>query len=171
MPDAEAEIQLLRFFIEQQNTENLVIDDFADEFRYPAQRGVEIKRGVDHVGDFQQQGIDSRLRFSLNGGHFDCLIIAVTDVYTVYVRHTRLWNFRINFHRPARHWAARKYREDCDIAPHNLGRIRPRTRREFQTRCNPPAPASCVEKAYPAAPQRENFSAGDLATGASETLG
>src|SRR4051795_2818690 len=104
MPYAEPKIQLLRFFIEQQNTENLVIDDFADEFRYPAQRGVEIKRGVDHVGDFQQQGIDSRLRFSLNGGHFDCLIIAVRDVYTVYVRRTQLWNFRINFHLLARRW-------------------------------------------------------------------
>ena len=59
--DLEAEAQLLRALVQQKDGEDFVIDDLANQFGDPAQGRVEVERGVDHVGDFEEQGIDLNL--------------------------------------------------------------------------------------------------------------
>jgi len=58
----EADVQLLKRLVEQQNRENLVVDDLTDQFRHAPQRGFQVERGVDHVGHFQQQGFHLEAR-------------------------------------------------------------------------------------------------------------
>jgi hypothetical protein len=67
----ETEAQLLSLLVEQKDGENFVIDDLANEFRHPPEGGVEVERGIDHVGDFQQQWVDFQLeiRFGGDGVH------------------------------------------------------------------------------------------------------
>ena len=55
---AEANVQFLPLLVEQQDGENLVFNDFLDDFGDSPQGGIEVKRGVDHVRYFEQKGID-----------------------------------------------------------------------------------------------------------------
>ncbi len=59
--DLKTEAQLLRALVQQKDGEDFVVDDLANQFGDPAQGGVEVERGIDHVGDFQQQWIDLKL--------------------------------------------------------------------------------------------------------------
>ena len=63
------EAQFLRLLVEQQDGENLVINDFAHQFRHPPQRSVQIERGVDHVSHFQQQRLDLGVHVLCGSGH------------------------------------------------------------------------------------------------------
>src|SRR5207302_8263498 len=49
------EAHFLRLLVEQQDGKNFVVDDLADDFSNPAQRGVEVQRRSEHVGDIEQQ--------------------------------------------------------------------------------------------------------------------
>ena len=55
MADGEAKAEFLRLFVQQQDGENLVVDDTTNQFGNAPQEGVEIKRGVDHIGHFQKK--------------------------------------------------------------------------------------------------------------------
>ena len=57
MSDGEAHPQLLRLFVEQQNGKNLVIDRPPHLFGSALQQGIEVERGVDHVGHFHQEAL------------------------------------------------------------------------------------------------------------------
>src|SRR5947207_1530837 len=54
MPETEAEVKLLRLFVQQQYAENFVINDSAHEFRDAVKRGVEVEGRVDDIGDLEQ---------------------------------------------------------------------------------------------------------------------
>ena len=51
----ETNVQFLALLVEQQNSEDLVVNDFAHQLRHPPKRGIEIERGVDHVGYLEQE--------------------------------------------------------------------------------------------------------------------
>ena len=59
VPHAEPEVEFLRFVIEQEDAKYLIINDFAHQFRDPTQSRVQVKRSVDHVRNFKQQGLDA----------------------------------------------------------------------------------------------------------------
>ena len=48
----KSDAQILGFFIHQQYGKDLVINDFAHQFGHPAQGGVQIESGIDHVRHF-----------------------------------------------------------------------------------------------------------------------
>src|SRR5215468_3065497 len=92
--EAKADSQVLRLLIDQKNGKYFVINDFADQFRHPAQGGIEIERGIHHVCDFEQKRFDFDLRLGLSQRHVQALndisdprplpIEAVGDVYCKY---------------------------------------------------------------------------------------
>jgi hypothetical protein len=55
----EAEAKFVGALIEQQDGEDLVVDDLAHQFGHALEQGVEIERGVHHVGHLEQEGIDA----------------------------------------------------------------------------------------------------------------
>ena len=57
--DLEAKAQFLRFFIEQKDGKDLVINDFAHHFGHAPQRGIQVERGIDHIRDFEQKRFDA----------------------------------------------------------------------------------------------------------------
>ena len=68
--DLEAEAQLLRLLVEQQNREDLVVDDLADNFGDAAHGRIQIKRGRQHIGHVEQQRLDRQaIRFGKNRTH------------------------------------------------------------------------------------------------------
>ena len=68
--DMEANIELLQRFVKQEDGENLVVDNFADKLRDATQSGLEVERGVDHVGDFEQKRFHLRRAQSWRGVGF-----------------------------------------------------------------------------------------------------
>ena len=66
----EAYVQFLTVFIEQQDGENFVVNNLADQFRHPPQRGFQVERGVDHVGHFEQERVHLGKASSLRGSRF-----------------------------------------------------------------------------------------------------
>ena len=69
--DSEADAQLLGLFVQQQDGENFVINDAAHLLGGTLQERIEIERGVDHLGDLDQQVFDVQGRGSLGGGIHD----------------------------------------------------------------------------------------------------
>ena len=57
--DLKTDVEFLALFIEQENGEDLVVDDLANKFGDAAQGGLQVERGVDDVGHFEQK----RFRF------------------------------------------------------------------------------------------------------------
>src|ERR1700756_2415951 len=68
----KAEPQLLRFLVQQQDRKNFVVDDLAYQFRDPAQGGIKVERGIDHVGHFQQQRLNFQLALRLGCSGMHC---------------------------------------------------------------------------------------------------
>ena len=58
MADLKVEAQLLGARVEQENGKNLVINDPLHHFSNAVEQGVEVKRGVKNVRDFNQQRLD-----------------------------------------------------------------------------------------------------------------
>ena len=52
----KTDAQFLGFLIQQEDGEDLVVNDFAHQFRHAAQGGVQVERGVDHVRHLEQKG-------------------------------------------------------------------------------------------------------------------
>ena len=50
------DIELLGFFLQQQDGKNLAVEQALDERRCLGQHLVEIKRGIDFLADFHQRG-------------------------------------------------------------------------------------------------------------------
>ncbi len=50
--------QLLRFLVQQQDGKDFVIDKALQHLRYALQQCVQVKRGVDRIGDLQQVAVD-----------------------------------------------------------------------------------------------------------------
>ena len=57
----EADSQLLRLFIHQQDGEDFVFNNPTDQFGHPAQGGVQVQGGVDDVRHLKQQRLDFQL--------------------------------------------------------------------------------------------------------------
>jgi hypothetical protein len=62
----EAKSEILRLFMKQKDCENLVVDDFANQFRHPAQGGIEVERGINDIRDFEQKRIDFGLNIAID---------------------------------------------------------------------------------------------------------
>ena len=73
---AEADAQVLVFFVNQQNGKDLVIDDFTHQFCHSAQSGVEVKGGIYNVCHLKQKRFDLDLRLWLRQCHVEVLIIS-----------------------------------------------------------------------------------------------
>jgi len=58
MADLKPETEFLCAFVEQQNSEDLVINHALDYLSYAVQQGVQIKRGVQNIRDFDEQRLD-----------------------------------------------------------------------------------------------------------------
>ncbi len=54
MPHLEADAQLLRLLIQQQDGKDFVVDEALQHLRHTLQQGVQVERGVDRIGDLQQ---------------------------------------------------------------------------------------------------------------------
>src|SRR5215469_15432967 len=66
----ETEPKLLSLLVEQEDGKNLVVDYLADDFGDPAQRGVEVERCGEHVGDIKQQRLGCKtIRFGHDRTH------------------------------------------------------------------------------------------------------
>ena len=65
----EADAQLLRLFVQQQDGKDFVVDDATHQFRHAAQRGVQVEGGIDHVRHLKQQRLDLQL-IGLGGSGF-----------------------------------------------------------------------------------------------------
>src|SRR5262249_61658754 len=70
------EVKLLRLLIQQEDAKDLIVYDFAHQFGHPAQGSVEIERGVHHVGYFEQEWLNPKLRLGWWGCHFHISMIA-----------------------------------------------------------------------------------------------
>ena len=60
MPNLEAYAQLLRFFVEQQDGEDFVVDDAFQHLGHALQQGVEVQGSIHRIGNFQQVAVDVR---------------------------------------------------------------------------------------------------------------
>ena len=54
MPHLEADAQLLRLFVEQQDGEDFVVDEALQHLGYALQQRVQVQRGIHRIGDFEQ---------------------------------------------------------------------------------------------------------------------
>ncbi len=59
MSNLEADAQLLRLLVQQQDGEDLVIDDPLQHLCHALQQRVQIERGVDRIGNFQQVVVEA----------------------------------------------------------------------------------------------------------------
>ena len=59
MSHLETDAQLLRLLVQQQDGEHLVIDDPLQHLGYALQQRVEVERGVDRIGNFQQVVVEA----------------------------------------------------------------------------------------------------------------
>src|SRR5690242_21610142 len=55
MANLKADAQLLRLLVEQQDGEYFVVNDATYQLGYALERGLEVERGIDRVGHFQQE--------------------------------------------------------------------------------------------------------------------
>src|SRR5579864_6073202 len=70
IPDLKAKPQFLCFFVEKQNSENFVIDDFADDLGDAAHSRIQIERRGQCIGDVEQQRLDRQsIRLGNDGTH------------------------------------------------------------------------------------------------------
>src|SRR5437764_11638353 len=159
MADAEPEVEFLGLFIQQKNAENLIIDDFADEFGDPAQSGVQVECGVHHIGDFEQKRLDTQLQFCLNGCHFHCFNHSSQSWRSRFTDCSKLVEFRINFDSTWRQPGASEYPADCETFQRNPTHTRPRTRPGSQTQRSRPSLPIFGVTACQAAPPLESSSA------------
>ena len=57
----ETDAKLLRFLIDKENRKDVVINYLAYQFGHAREKCIEIERGVDDIGHFQQKRINGRL--------------------------------------------------------------------------------------------------------------
>ena len=59
MPYLEAHAKLLLLVVQQQDGEDLIVDEALQHLRHTLQQGVEVQRGIDRVGHFQQIAVEA----------------------------------------------------------------------------------------------------------------
>ena len=65
MADLEADAQLLRLLVQQQDGEDLVVDEPLQHLGHALQQRVQVERGVDRVGHLKQIGVKTRRRLAV----------------------------------------------------------------------------------------------------------
>ena len=59
MTHLEADAQLVGFLVQQQDGKDFVVDNLLQHLGYALQQGIQVERGVDRVGHFEQVGIET----------------------------------------------------------------------------------------------------------------
>src|SRR5262249_40889026 len=62
VPDGETDAQILRFLVEQQDGEDLVIDDFPDDLAHALEDRVQIEGAVQNISDLEQERLNALRR-------------------------------------------------------------------------------------------------------------
>src|SRR5579859_128696 len=68
MADGEAHAQLLGFFIEQHDAEDFVVNHPPHQLCRAFEQGIEVERGVDHLGHFHQEAFHIERRCTRDAG-------------------------------------------------------------------------------------------------------